>query len=72
MTRRRLLIVTLLAAVAAVAVIGVLVTIVQHKQEARNPFFRSRWRCFSDSSDRLLSAMCRMRPSGTAASTASM
>ena len=40
MTRRRLLIVTLLAAVAAVAVIGVLVTIVQHKQEARNPFFR--------------------------------
>jgi nitrite reductase (cytochrome c-552) len=40
MTGRRLLIVTLLAAVAAVAVIGVLVTIVEHKQEARSPFFR--------------------------------
>ena len=41
MKRRRLfIVVTLLAAVAAVAVIGVLVTIVEHKQEARNPFFR--------------------------------
>jgi nitrite reductase (cytochrome c-552) len=40
MTGRRLLIVTLFAAVAAIAVIGVLVTIVEHKQEARNPFFR--------------------------------
>ena len=41
MRRRRLfIVVTLLAAVAAIAVIGVLVTIVEHKQEARNPFFR--------------------------------
>jgi nitrite reductase (cytochrome c-552) len=41
MKRGRLfIIVTLLAAVVAVAVIGVLVTIVEHKQEARNPFFR--------------------------------
>jgi nitrite reductase (cytochrome c-552) len=40
MTTRRLLIVTLLAALVAIAVIGVLVTIVEHKQEARNPFFR--------------------------------
>ena len=41
MKRGRLfIVVTLLAAVAAVAVIGVLVTIVEHKQEARNPFFR--------------------------------
>jgi nitrite reductase (cytochrome c-552) len=40
MTGRRLLIVTALSAVAAVAIFAVLVTIFQHKQEARNPFFR--------------------------------
>ena len=38
--RRLFIVVTLLAAVAAIAVIGVLVTIVERKQEARNPFFR--------------------------------
>jgi len=41
MTGRRLLIVVaLVAAVAAAAVTGILVSIVEHKQEARNPFFR--------------------------------
>jgi nitrite reductase (cytochrome c-552) len=41
MTGRRLLVaVALVAAVAAAAVTGILVSIVEHKQEARNPFFR--------------------------------
>ena len=40
MTGRRLLIVTVLSAVAAIGIFAVLVTIFQHKQEARNPFFR--------------------------------
>jgi nitrite reductase (cytochrome c-552) len=40
MTGRRLVLVVLAAALAAAAVSGVLVSIVQHKQEARNPFFR--------------------------------
>jgi nitrite reductase (cytochrome c-552) len=40
MTGRRLLLVSMLAAVAAIGIFGVLVTIFQHKQEARNPFFR--------------------------------
>ena len=40
MTGRRLVLIVLGAAVAAAAVSGVLVSIFQHKQEARNPFFR--------------------------------
>jgi nitrite reductase (cytochrome c-552) len=40
MTGRRLVLVVLIAAVAAAAVSGVLISIFQHKQEARNPFFR--------------------------------
>jgi nitrite reductase (cytochrome c-552) len=40
MTGRRLVLVVLAAALAAAAVSGVLVSIVQHKQEARNAFFR--------------------------------
>jgi nitrite reductase (cytochrome c-552) len=41
MTGRRLLVVVaLVAALAAAAVTGILVSIVEHKQEARNPFFR--------------------------------
>lgn len=39
---------------------------------ARKPFRWSRLRCGSDRSDRLLSAMWRIRPGGTAASTVSM
>jgi nitrite reductase (cytochrome c-552) len=40
MTGRRLLLIGVMAAVTAVAVAGVLVTIIERKQEARNPFFR--------------------------------
>jgi hypothetical protein len=40
MTGRRLWLVALVAAVAAAAVTAILVSIVEHKQEARNPFFR--------------------------------
>jgi nitrite reductase (cytochrome c-552) len=40
MTGGRLVLIVAGAAVAAAAVSGVLVSIVQHKQEARNPFFR--------------------------------
>jgi nitrite reductase (cytochrome c-552) len=40
MTGRRLLLVAAVAALAAIAVTGILVSIVEHKQEARNPFFR--------------------------------
>jgi nitrite reductase (cytochrome c-552) len=40
MSGRRLALVALIAAVAAAAVTGVLVTVIQHKQEAQNPFFR--------------------------------
>ena len=38
--RRQLFILTGLAAVAAIAVTALLVNIFEHKQEARNPFYR--------------------------------